>query len=329
MSATVALFIPHNGCPHRCSFCDQVAITGRAWQPAPEDVRRTALEGLARLGKSAAESELAFFGGCFTCLEPNYRRALLEAAQPFLGENGYRGIRVSTRPDGVGEAALSELKDYGVTTVELGVQSLCDEVLTRNGRGHTAADAIHAARRVREAGFALGLQMMTGLPGDTPASTLATARPFVALAPDCVRIYPVIVLKNTALAAWVADGSYTPPTLDDTVALCCDLLDLFDTAHIPVIRLGLHTIDPAAYAAGPWHPAFGELVQSERWYRRLLSQIARPGRYVVRVHPNDHSALVGQHRANLRRLAGEGVTLSVIDDDTLTIHDMTVEEVKE
>ena len=328
MRANVALFIPHNGCPHRCSFCDQVAITRQAYQPTPEDVRRTARDGLDRLGKGAADCELAFFGGSFTCLDRGYMVSLLEAAQPFLGEGGYRGIRVSTRPDGVGEDVLALLKRYGVSTVELGAQSLSDAVLALNSRGHTADDVVTAARRVRAAGLALGLQMMTGLPGDTAATSLATARGLAALAPDCVRIYPAIVLEHTQLAAWVADGRYTPPTLEETVALCCDLLDVFDAAGIPVIRLGLHTIDPAAYVAGPWHPAFGELVQSERWYRLLRAQIPHPGDYRLSIHPTNHSALVGQRRANLRRLAAQGIRLTVTDDPALAAHDMTVEEVK-
>ncbi len=329
MSATVALFIPHNGCPFRCSFCDQRAITGQAHQPKPEDVAATAQKGLASLGDRAPNCELAFFGGSFTCLERGYMLSLLEAAQPFLGDGGYRGIRVSTRPDAVDDDTVHLLKSYGVTTVELGAQSLCDAVLDENGRGHTAADVVAASACVKRAGLTLGLQMMTGLPGDTPDRSRETARKLIALSPDGVRIYPAVTLQGTKLAEWVASGRYTPPTLADAVALCADLADAFEVAGIPVIRMGLHSIPPERYVAGPWHPAFGELVESRRLYRRLRERIPGPGHYAVTVHEHRLSALIGQHRGNIRLLEDEGIRLTVRPVSTVGLRELIVEEVKD
>ena len=329
MNATVALFIPHNGCPFRCSFCDQTAITGYTDQPQPEDVIRTAEQGLANLGDRAKTCELAFFGGSFTCVDRDYRISLLEAAQPFLGNRGFRGIRISTRPDAVDEDMLRLLKSYGVTTVELGVQSMCDAVLAENGRGHTSADVIDSAKRIREAGLSLGLQMMTGLPADTPARSRETAGKLIALKPDCVRIYPTVVLRGTLLADWVAAGRYTSPTLEDTVALCAELADAFEHAGIPVIRMGLHSIDPERYVAGPWHPAFGEMVESYRLYHRLRGRIPGPGHYLVTVNDRRVSALIGQHRSNLRRFEEEGIHLTLRPDPATDTRDMIVEEVKD
>lgn len=329
MNATVALFIPHNGCPFRCSFCDQTAITGYTDQPQPEDVIQTAEQGLANLGDRAKTCELAFFGGSFTCVDRDYRISLLEAAQPFLGNRGFRGIRISTRPDAVDEDMLRLLKSYGVTTVELGVQSMCDAVLAENGRGHTSADVIDSAKRIREAGLSLGLQMMTGLPADTPARSRETAGKVIDLKPDCVRIYPTVVLRGTLLADWVASGRYTPPTLEDTVALCAELADAFENAGIPVIRMGLHSIDPERYVAGPWHPAFGEMVESYRLYHRLRGRIPGPGHYLVTVNDRCVSALIGQHRSNLRCFEEEGIHLTLRPDPATDTRDMIVEEVKD
>ena len=127
--ANVAIFVPHNGCPHQCSFCSQKNITGQIGQPSPEDVHRAAQTALQDLGAHAAEAEIAFFGGSFTAIERGYMRSLLEAANAYLGESGFSGIRVSTRPDAVPEEMLFMLKEYGVTAIELGAQSMDDGVL--------------------------------------------------------------------------------------------------------------------------------------------------------------------------------------------------------
>ncbi len=321
--ATVAVFVPHLGCPHRCSFCDQRAITGRQRAPAPADVRAAAEAGLRTLGPSAANAELAFFGGSFTAIPATYRRILLEAAWPYVKSGAYRGIRLSTRPDAIDQTILDELRAFGVTTVELGAQSMADRVLQQNGRGHTAAQVIKAAGLVREAGFSLGLQMMTGLPGSTPESDRATARAFAALSPAEVRIYPALVLRGTDLAAWWASGQYVPQTLEDAVALCADLLDYFEAHDIRVIRLGLHASPQleAGYLAGPWHPAFGELCRARQYRTRvqeaLLTCGLSGGPQQVQIAPADQSKALGQRRCNVRAFAAQGFALSFLPQPDL------------
>ena len=199
--ANTAIFVPHNGCPHRCSFCNQNAITGQAKQPPPADVEQAAKRAAETLPKGVT-AELAFFGGSFTAIERNYMVSLLKAAQPFLQAGVFSGIRCSTRPDCIDADILSLLKDYGVKAVELGAQSMNDDVLRRNRRGHTAADVERAAGLIRAAGLSLGLQMMVGLPGDTPNGAWETARCLAALGPETMRIYPTIILSGSLLASW-------------------------------------------------------------------------------------------------------------------------------
>ena len=200
--ANIALFVPHIGCPHRCSFCDQNAISGAECPPEPADVTAACETALQSLGSRAAEAEIAFFGGSFTAIDRGYMLRLLDAARPYVRAGKVRGIRLSTRPDAVEPEVLSLLREYGVTTIELGAQSMDDRVLELNGRGHTADQVRRAACRVREMDFSLGLQMMTGLPGDTPEGAWYTARELAALSPAEVRIYPTVVLDGTRMGEW-------------------------------------------------------------------------------------------------------------------------------
>ncbi|MBR1811076.1 MAG: radical SAM protein [Clostridia bacterium] len=303
----IALFVPHAGCPHQCAFCDQRAISGKIAPLTPEDVRAAAETALANGGQGG---EIAFFGGSFTAIDPTYMIRLLEAAYPYIESGDFSGIRCSTRPDAVDEARLEILKRYGVTAIELGAQSADDRVLRMNGRGHTFVDTLRAASLIRAYGVELGLQMMTGLYGDTGRESVITAEAFCEMRPDTVRIYPTVVLRHTALAALYARGDYAPQTLEDAVALCAELLLMFHRAGIPVIRLGLHAGGDVQrnYVAGPYHPAFRELCES-RIYRSVMeAELAKlpQGRYAVYVAPTEISKAVGQKRANLTALAEHG-----------------------
>lgn len=333
----VALFVPHAGCPHRCIFCDQRAISACREPVTAEQVIKACETARHTMSVSANRAEIAFFGGSFTALPPAYRRALLEAAAPYVAQGVFSGIRVSTRPDAIDSAVLRELRDYGVTTVELGAQSMRDTVLCQNGRGHTAAQTELAAAQIRAAGFSLGLQMMTGLYGDTPAGTRETARRLAALHPAAVRIYPTLVLKNTALAAVYAAGHYIPPTLAETVVQCASLLHWFEEKQkIPVIRLGLHA-EPSLtenYVAGPWHPALRELCESRRYYtaaKRALKGRA-PGPVRLYVAPSALSRMIGQKRSNITALREQGYMVTVVPDPSVlpgTIKTETQEETTE
>lgn len=327
--ANVALFVPHNGCPHQCSFCNQRSITGQATQPTPQEVRE-AIRTAVRHQTGGADAQIAFFGGSFTAIERGYMASLLEAAAPFVRSGTFSGIRISTRPDAIDDEILTLLRAYGVMSIELGAQSMDDRVLARNGRGHTRVQVEEASRRIRAAGFSLGLQMMTGLYGDTPAGAKETARGLAALEPDTVRIYPTIVMRGTELEEKYRRGEYRPMALDGAVALCAELLDFFAARGIRVIRLGLHSTPELEQdrIAGPWHPAFRELCESRRILYTVLGLLEEnhisEETIEIRVNPKVHSKVVGQKRGNLAELARRGYAVRITEDASLSEGALTI-----
>ena len=321
----VALFVPHAGCPHRCSFCDQRAIAGTGDRMTPDKVEAACLQAESRITLPGRQAELAFFGGSFTALPKKEMCALLDAALPFVRRGVFRGIRLSTRPDCVDEGILAALAGRSVTAVELGAQSMDDAVLVQNGRGHTAADVERAAGLIRARGLSLGLQMMTGLPGSTPDTDRETAARLAALRPDTMRIYPTVALRGTPLDGMVRSGAYIPPTLEETVALCAELLLFFEEERdIPVIRLGLHASPDLEQnrVAGPWHPAFRELCEG-RIYRDRAASLLRecgipPGPVRLLVHPRALSAMICQRRGNVVWFRERGYRVEVEGDPALS-----------
>ncbi len=306
----IPVFVPHLGCPNDCVFCNQRRISG-AQQPATAQTVKEAMEQAAALPQNGAKRQLAFYGGSFTAIPAAEQIALLSAAKEFLDSGEIDSIRLSTRPDAIDGAILRRLREYGVETIELGAQSLNDEVLLLSGRGHTAKDVEDSSRMIRAAGFRLILQMMTGLPGDTDERSLDTARRIAALKPDGVRIYPTVIVRDTALYDLWRSGRYQEHTVEDAVRCCAKLLPVFDEAHIPVIRLGLNPTDElsgGAAAGGAYHPALGELVKSRILYekaRQLLQGIAPDSAVVLAVNGSKVSQMVGQHRQNIGRLCDE------------------------
>ncbi|MCQ2449840.1 MAG: radical SAM protein [Clostridia bacterium] len=323
--ANIALFVPHIGCKLRCSFCDQNAITGQQTLPQPQDVI-SAVETAMRSPKyDPKTTEIAFFGGSFTAIDPEYRRSLLQAAEPFVKRGDVCGIRISTRPDAINEEILSECKHYGVTAIELGAQSMDDAVLSLNQRGHSVQDVRRACELIRAEGFELGLQMMTGLYGDTDETALETAEQIIRLSPDTVRIYPTIVLQGTYLAKLVQQGVYRPQTVGEAVSLCAKLLERFFEADIPVIRLGLHSIDTDRYIAGPWHPAFSELCYAKIYLARAFDLLNESGSYILYVAPSAVSQMIGQKRENLKILSDHGFRCKVVADPNLKKYEIRTE----
>ena len=318
----MAIFVPHNGCPHQCSFCNQRSITGQREQPTPDDVRRVVQKARECLN-GEEQAEIAFFGGSFTAIDRGYMVALLEAAVPFVREGPFMGIRISTRPDAIDRQILALLRTYGVTSIELGAQSMDDCVLACNGRGHTAVQVEEAAACIRSEGFSLGLQMMTGLYGDTPAGAKQTAHRLAALEPDTMRIYPTIVMRGTDLERKYRAGDYLPMPLEDAVDLCAELLEGFERQGIRVIRLGLHSTPELERdrVAGPWHPAFRELCESRRIFNGLLRALEENLIYnatiKIKVNPKWRSKVVGQKRANVMELLKRGYTAYVVEDPTV------------
>ncbi|HDR15647.1 MAG TPA: radical SAM protein, partial [Desulfobacteraceae bacterium] len=268
----VPVFIPHLGCPHRCIFCEQEKITSQHRPPmAAPEVRAVIEQALASPRFSAlAENEIAFYGGTFTSLPVALIRELLEATAPYLDQGLFAGIRISTRPDAIDPSICDLIAGYRVKTVELGAQSMNDEVLRKSGRGHSAADTGHAARLLKNRGFKVGLQIMPGLPGDSEAVFKETVSAIVSIRPEMVRIYPAVVIRGTVLARWYLEGRYTPLTLQEAVERCRHACTRFEIEGIRVIRLGLMNSpslrEPGQILAGPWHEAFGHLVKS-RIYR--------------------------------------------------------------
>ena len=297
------IFVPHAGCPNDCVFCNQKRISG-SLLPASAETVRIAVSTLA----PGSGYELAFYGGSFTAIPETEQEVLLAAALPARESGAVSAIRVSTRPDAVTKEKLARLRFYGVETVEIGAQSMCDEVLLRCGRGHTSADTVKAAKLVKDAGFTLILQMMTGLPGSGEARDIQTARSIAALHPDGVRIYPTVIIRDTPLEALWRAGKYREHTVEDAVRVCAHILPIFDAAGIPVIRLGLNPSDElsgGAAVAGAYHPALGELVRSRLWRDKAESVLSgvEPGEDVVLgVARSRISVMTGQHRANVSYL---------------------------
>ena len=302
-ASVIPVFVPHWGCPHDCVFCNQRRISGQR-EPATAETVQEAMRQAAAL-PSGAKRQLAFYGGSFTAIPVEQQEALLGAAQPWLASGELSSLRLSTRPDAVDMAVLERLRRYGVRTIELGAQSMDDRVLALAGRGHTAADVERAARLVKDEGFELILQMMTGLPGDTEEGALATADRLLALRPDGVRLYPTVIVRDTALCELWKAGRYTEHTVEDAVRVCAKLLPRFEAAGVPVIRLGLNPTEElsgGAAVGGAYHPALGELVKSRVLRNKaeaLLDGIAPDSRVTLGVNPRELSQMIGQHRSNL------------------------------
>ena len=326
----VALFVPHEGCPHMCSFCNQKTISGSAKKLTKEDIDEAVKIATAR-DYDKSDSEIAFFGGSFTAIDKEYMIYLLESAYPYVKDGLFKGIRCSTRPDAIDADILELLKKYGVTAIELGAQSMSDNVLMINDRGHTSADVERASELIKAHGFELGLQMMTGLYGDTDESAIATAEKIISLKPDTVRIYPTVVLENTRLASLYEKGEYTPQTVDEAVNLCSKLLDMFNEACVKVIRLGLHSGGNVeeGFVAGAYHPAFRELCESRLYFEKCCKIIKDnniTGKITIYVSPSEISKMTGQKRSNIESFLQMGISAQVKPDADLGKYMLRIEE---
>jgi histone acetyltransferase (RNA polymerase elongator complex component) len=316
----IPFFIPHSGCPHQCVFCNQKNITGKTRQPDLASVagtigsyikthhERNRLDPRFRGNdeREDANIQVAFYGGSFTALDIDMQKTYLEAVRPFILTGQVKSIRLSTRPDSIDRKILALLKNYHVQTVELGVQSMDDRVLDLSGRGHSAADTVNAATLLREEGFLLGLQLMPSLPGDSAEKFHDTVGKAIALKPDFVRIYPVLVIRDTQLEGLYKTGRYTPLPIDEAVSLCREALIRFEQAGIEVIRIGLQPTEelgkPGTVLAGPYHPAFRQLVESsillDRMKALLTDRKPSSSTVTILVNPQDISAAAGQKRSN-------------------------------
>ena len=325
----IALFVPHEGCPHCCSFCNQKTISGSSSKPHAKDVDEAIKTALETGGKGG---QLAFFGGSFTAIEREYMLELLKAAKKHIDLGNIDSVRISTRPDAINSEIIDILKEYGVSSVELGAQSMDDEVLLMNRRGHTAEDIVRASRMIKEAGIELGLQMMTGLYGDTKEKALRTGERIAALFPDTVRIYPTIVIEGTELARLMKKGEYIPQSIDEAVEICASLLLMFHEKNINVIRCGLHSGGGVeeGYLGGPWHPAFKELCQSRIYLNKALEAVkGEKGKFRLHVKPSALSQMMGQKKSNIAVLREKGIFPEVVPDPTVSEYKVTAEKITE
>jgi len=324
----VPVFLPHAGCPHHCAFCNQIAIT-QASQPilSPEKLQSKIDEFLNFNRKARHPVQIAFYGGNFLGLKENDIISLLDEAEKFVTAGKVDSIRISTRPDTIHEERLNILKKYPVSTIELGVQSMDDRVLATAKRGHTASDTERAVTLLKERNYEIGLQMMVGLPEDNETKSMTTGRRIADLRPDFVRIYPTVVLSDSLLAQWYAEGKYTPLALEACVTLVKKLYLLFKDEQIPVIRMGLQASEElekgVTVLAGPYHPAFGHMVHSEIFLDMAISILESEkslnGGILIKVHPLSISKMRGLKNKNIETLKHrfQIQSLEVVPDPSL------------
>lgn len=309
-----------------CSFCNQNKITGQSYQPTAKDVEKTLDKAVSDLEERTVNAEIAFFGGSFTAIDRAYMLSLLDATKKYRDK--FCGIRISTRPDYIDEEVLEVLKTYGVTSIELGAQSMSDDVLSANNRGHSAEDVFKASKLIKSYGFSLGLQMMTGLYKSDIQKDLYTAETFVKINPDTVRIYPTVIMKDTRLAELYLYGEYIPYSLEKSVNVCSKLIELFEKNNIKIIRLGLHYSDSLVNNSygDNYHPAFKELCENKLFYDKFIEkakELFSPNEIKeVVINPKSLSKFLGQKKSNVKKLNELGYNFSVVFDDTLQKYDL-------
>lgn len=310
----IPIFVPHLGCPNDCIFCNQKSISGQKKNMTKEQAKNIIDNYLKNLNDSDALIEIAFFGGSFTAINENLQNELLELAYTYVKEGKVESIRISTRPDYIDKNILKRLKKYKVKTIELGVQSANDFVLKRANRGHTFEDVKKASKLIRWYGFRLGHQMMVGLPESTRQDEINTAKALIKLKPKMVRIYPVLVVKNTKLEKEYENGIYKALPLPQAVETCKQLVRMFSDKNIDIIRVGLQNTDEISdpssekseVVAGPYHPAFRQLVESGLWYDAIVEKIKKLNVKVkevqVTVNPLDVNNVIGHKKDNVLKL---------------------------
>jgi histone acetyltransferase (RNA polymerase elongator complex component) len=308
----IPIFITHQGCPHRCSFCNQVPVTGTEEHHSQAiSGTEVAAEISKWLGRSTnpRAAQVAFYGGSFTGLAEKRQVELLEAVQPFIGKGLVKSIRLSTRPDYISPETPAFLKQYHVDTVEIGVQSLNQGVLNANFRGHTTIDIENSILILKDANLTVGAQLLLGLPGDSSAKAIRSARQLTRIAPDFARLYPALVLKGSALAVMHQKGLYRPLSLPKAIALCSRVKAILEESNIPIIRMGLQpsTELAANVIAGPYHPAFGELVLSRSYFKTIRQKLRTTTIRQINACTRDQSILWGQKKSSFIRLQSLGL----------------------
>lgn len=310
----IPIFVPHLGCKKCCTFCNQRTISGEKKQVTAEDVTKTIEYYLKNFKDEHKYVEVAFFGGSFTAIEREKQEELLTAVQPYIKNKKVDSIRLSTRPDAIDKSILKMLKKYHVKTIELGVQSSNNYILARCKRGHSFEDVIKASKLIRLYGFNLGHQIMVGLPDSNEKDDIQTAKDSIKLRPKMVRIYPVLVIKGTELEDEYEKGDFIPLTVSQAVERSKEIVKLFNQKHIQIIRVGLQNTDTitdvskkeSEVIAGPYHPAFGQLVEDSIWYDKIVEKIKNINAKVIKVeieaNPKNINNIIGHKKENIKKL---------------------------
>ncbi len=313
--AIIPIFIPHAGCPHDCVFCNQKAITARAVPPTIAEAVNTIERNLATIktNPNITTIEIAFFGGSFTGIPITEQTEYLKIAKSYKDKGLIHRIHLSTRPDYIDEKILTNLKKYGTDVIELGVQSFDPDVLRRSNRGHDADIVYKSSQMIKSWGFTLGIQLMIGLPGDSYEKCMASVAETIKIAPAIARIYPTVVLKDTALEKMCSLGTYQPLTEKEAINTAKDMYKSLTAADIKVIRVGLKSTDiirteDGAVGAGSYHPAFRQLVESELAKESLEAQLEHIPYLLIEppihlkitftCHPESFSNMIGHGRSN-------------------------------
>lgn len=327
--SNIPIFLPELACPHQCVFCNQVKISGTLSVPKPEDV-----QGIVEMHLNSMKEkrivDIAFFGGSFTGISIVLQEKYLKEAFKFIQSGKVSGIRISTRPDYIQQEKLDLLKKYGVTTIELGAQSTNNEVLNKSGRGHNFDAVKYASSLILENGFQLGLQMMIGLPHDTFERSLQTANDIIALGAHCTRIYPTVVIKETALEKIYYKGNYKPLSIEEAVSWTKEFVKLYEKNNIRILRIGLHPseelVDGKSLIAGPFHPSFKEMVMSKIWNELIFKKLENenPDKVTFRINDKQLNYAVGFNAVNKKELTEKGINTRFIADSNLSKYQFDV-----
>lgn len=312
-SMNIPIFIPHNGCPNACVFCNQRQISGTSKAPTEEEVREILNEWVQEI-EGKEEVEIAFFGGSFTGLPFEEQKQYLDIATEYVNTYHLKGIRMSTRPDYINPEVMEFLSVYPISAIELGVQSMSQNVLDATKRNHTVEDVYKGVQLIQQSGINLGLQMMIGLPEDTEEEAIRTAEKLILFKPSTIRIYPTIVIAGTELQDMYKRGEYKALSLQEAVVITGKILSLFEKAKITILRVGLQAneaLDGNGYIAGPYHPAFKELVEDYIIYEAIVKVVIENKSWIKTIAGNHkiYQRLVGHKKENKQRLELLGISI--------------------
>ncbi|MFD3156532.1 elongator complex protein 3 [Haloimpatiens sp. FM7330] len=329
----IPIFVPHEGCPHNCVFCNQESITGITEKVDADYTEKIIEQYLQTIDNNNAVVEVSFFGGTFTAIDIDKQKELLQVAKKYKDNGKIDYIRISTRPDYINEEILDNLKMYSLDIIELGVQSLDEDVLLKSGRGHTGEDVYNASKLIKKYGFTLGHQIMLGLPGDNFKKDIQTARKVIKMKPSICRIYPALVIKNTPMERMYLNGIYKPYTLDEAVEICKDIYGMFLSSNINVIRVGLQPTEEINVGKelleGPFHPAFRELVDGSIYNDMILDNLKyiNEENIILRVNPRDISKLYANKKQffNDMKKQLKTIKIKVIQDDLIKRGELIIE----